>query len=347
MRVNLKYFFLFIITGILVVAGIIFLIGYKRILWPNTNTGKEEYVYVKIPTGSAYSDVLHILVSQGILKDTASFKWVSQKKNYPSHVKPGRYRISRNMNNNEIVNMLRSGRQEPVRIIINSSRSLEKVASIVSAQLEIDSAMIIKLLRDQQYLAEFKLTPETAMGIIIPNTYEFYWNTDADKFIRKMKTEYDNFWNKERMKKAGQMGLTPMEVITLASIVDEETNMKDEKSKIAGVYINRLKKPMRLQACPTIKFVTGDWTITRVLDKYLDIDSPYNTYRHDGLPPGPIIIPSISAIDAVLNYEHHDYLYFAAREDFSGYHNFAKTLAQHNRNADLYQKALDQRKIMN
>lgn len=347
MRVNLKYFFLFVLTGILVIAGIIFLVAYKRILWPNTDTGKEEYVYINIPTGADYSDVMQIIADKGILKDTATFGWVAGKKNYPSHVKPGRYKISGSMNNNEIVNMLRSGRQEPVRIIINSTRSLEKVASVVSSQLEADSARIMDLLRDPEYLKEIGLTPETAIGIIIPNTYEFYWNTDAEKFIRRMKDEYENFWNKDRLKKAEQIGLSPMEVITLASIVDEETLMKDEEPKIAGVYINRLKRPMRLQACPTIKFVTGDWTITRVLDKYLNIDSPYNTYRHDGLPPGPIIIPSMSCIDAVLNYEHHDYLFFAAKEDFSGYHNFAKTLAQHNRNADLYQKALDQKKIMN
>jgi UPF0755 protein len=347
MWINLKYFFLFLITGILVIAGIIFLVAYKRILWPNAETGKEEYVYFNIPTGSDYSDVVHIMADHGVLKDTVSFGWVAKKKKYPLHVKPGRYKVSMNMNNNEIVNMLRSGKQEPVRIIINSTRSLEKVASVVSSHLEADSAQIMKLLRDPQYLSGLGLTPETAIGMIIPNTYEFYWNTDADMFIRRMKTEYESFWNKDRMEKAEQIGLSPMEVITLASIVDEETMMKDEESKIAGVYINRLKKPMRLQACPTLKFATGDWTITRVLDKYKNIDSPYNTYRHDGLPPGPITIPSISCIDAVLNYDHHDYLYFSAKEDFSGYHNFAKTLAQHNRNAQRYQHELDSRKIMN
>jgi len=347
MRLNLKYFFLFLFTGILVVAGIIFLIGYRRILKPNTVTVNKEVVYFLIPSGSDYAGVMKILTSNGILKDTTSFNWVARKKNYPSHVNPGRYGISGDMNNNEIVNMLRSGRQEPVRLIINSSRSVEKLASLVSSHLEADSAEIVNLIQDREYLAELELTPETAPGIIIPNTYEFFWNTNADKFIRRMKSEYENFWNKDRLKKAEQIGLTPMEVITLASIVDEETLMKSEESKIAGVYMNRLKKPMRLQACPTIKYVTGDWTMTRVLDKYLFIDSPYNTYRNDGLPPGPITIPSISSIDAVLNYEHHDYLFFAAKEDFSGYHNFAKTLAQHNRNADLYQKALDQQKIMN
>lgn len=346
MRRNLQYPILSVIVVILVIAGIIFLIAYDRILKPNANTRDEESLYFHIPTGSDYSDVLNILVSENIIKDTASFNWVALKKNYPNHIKPGRYRISGNMNNNEIVNILRSGNQEPVKLIINSTRSPEKLASVVSSQIEADSAEIMKLLRDPEYLNEFNLTPETATGIIIPNTYEFYWNTNADKFIRRMETEYQKFWNDSRTRKAEQIGLTPKEVITLASIVDEETLMKDEEPKIAGVYINRLKKPMRLQACPTIKFVTGDWSMTRVLDKYLFIDSPYNTYRHDGLPPGPITIPSISSIDAVLNYEHHDYLYFAAKEDFSGYHNFAKTLAQHNRNADLYQRALDQRKIM-
>lgn len=343
---NLKYIILFIIVAILVVSGIIFLVAYDRILRPNASTGSEKFTYIRIPTGSDYPDVMNILLSEGILKDSATFNWVAQKKNYPSHIKPGHYRISQSMNNNEIVNMLRSGNQEPVNLIINSTRTLEKLASVVSSQIEADSAEIVKLLRDPQYLGKFDLTPETASGIIIPNTYQFYWNTDADRFIRRMKMEYDKFWNDTRSKKAEQIGLTPMEVITLASIVDEETLMKDEEPKIAGVYINRLQKPMRLQACPTIKYVTGDWSMTRVLDKYLVIESPYNTYRHDGLPPGPITIPSISSIDAVLNYEHHDYLFFAAKEDFSGYHNFAKTLAQHNKNADAYQKALNQRKIM-
>jgi UPF0755 protein len=346
MKRNLKYSVLSFIVLILVVAGIVFLIAYDRILKPNTNTRIEESVSFRIPTGSDYMDVLHILVSENIIKDTASFNWVALKKNYAHHIKPGNYRITRNMNNNEIINMLRSGDQEPVKLIINSTRTLEKLASVVSSQIEADSAEIIRLMHDAQYLSEFNLTPETAIGIIIPNTYEFYWNTGADKFIRRMADEYEKFWTDSRKKKADQVGLTPLEVITLASIVDEETLMKDEEPRIAGVYINRLNKPMRLQACPTIKFVTGDWSMTRVLDKHLTLDSPYNTYRHDGLPPGPITIPSISSIDAVLNYEHHDYLFFAAKEDFSGYHNFAKTLAQHNRNADLYQRALDQRNIM-
>jgi UPF0755 protein len=331
----------------MVLSGVIFLVAYSRILKPNTDTGNEEFTYIHIPSGSDYADVLHILNSAGLLKDTVSFNWVALKKNYPAHVRPGRYSISHDMNNNQIVNMLRSGRQEPVMLIINSIRTLEKLASVVSAQLEADSAEIMTLLRDRDWLTELDITPETAPGIFIPNTYEFYWNTDADKFIRRMKLEFEHFWNQDRVKKAEQIGLSPMEVITLASIVDEETLMKDEEPKIAGVYMNRLKKPMRLQACPTIKFITGEWNMTRVLDKYLFIDSPYNTYRHDGLPPGPITIPSISSIEAVLDYERHDYLYFAAKEDFSGYHNFAKTLAQHNRNAHSYQNALNQRKIMN
>ncbi len=324
-----------------------FLSLYRKILRTNVETGNEEFVYVMISTGSTYQDVLDLLVSDNIIKDTASFNWASRKKNYPRHVNPGRYRITGGMNNNQLINMLRSGRQEPVDLLINNVRTTEKLASFVSKQIEADSLAIMKLLRDRDYLNQLGFSPETVSVIFIPNTYEFYWNTDADEFIKRMKLEYDRFWNSERTGKAAGIGLTPVEVITLASIVDEETVMKDEEKRIAGVYMNRLRKNMRLQADPTIKYVAGDMNMNRVLRKHIGIDSPYNTYKYGGLPPGPITIPSISSIDAVLDYEQHDFLYMCAKDDFSGYHNFAKTLAQHNKNALSYQKALNRRKILN
>jgi UPF0755 protein len=186
---------------------------------------------------------------------------------------------------------------------------------------------------------------ETVYGVFIPNTYEIYWNTSPSQFLERMIREYRIFWNEKRLARARNIGLSPMEVMTLASIVDEETLKTEEEARIAGLYMNRLKQGMRLQADPTVKFASGDMTITRVLKKHLAIESPYNTYRHGGLPPGPIVIPSVSAIDAVLNYERHRYLYMCAREDFSGFHNFANTLSQHNKNARSYQNALNRRKI--
>jgi UPF0755 protein len=310
-------------------------------------TGDKKFVHILIPTGSTYKNVLDLLVSNNVIEDTASFNWVARKKNYPRHIHPGRYRITQGMGNNQLINMLRSGQQEPVKLLINNMRTFGELAAVVSEQIEADSAEIMDLLKDGDYLGQLGFTPETAPVIFIPNTYEFYWNTDADGFMRRMKREYGRFWNSDRTRKAEEIGLSPVEVIILASIVEQETDMKEEEKIIAGVYINRLRKNMRLEACPTVKFAVGDMNLTRILDKHLEVNSPYNTYRYAGLPPGPITIPSITSIDAVLNYEKHDYLFFAAKDDLSGYHNFAKTYAQHIKNAHSYQKALDRRKILN
>jgi UPF0755 protein len=272
---------------------------------------------------------------------------VAIKKNYPRHVYPGRYILRGGTSNDRLVNMLRSGSQEPVKLVFNNIRSKEDLAGTLAEQIEADSAGILGLFSNVERIEENGLSPETAIGIFIPNTYEMYWNTSAEELFERMMREYRIFWNEERLSQARRIGLKPMEVITLASIVDEECLMREEEPSIAGVYINRLNRRMRLQADPTVRYAAGDMNITRVLKKHLLIESPYNTYRHGGLPPGPIVIPSISAIDAVLEYDRHDYLYFCAKEDFSGYHNFATTLAQHNENARSYQKALNRRKIFN
>jgi len=336
-----------IIAAPLVIALAVLGINYQhKIFRNNIRTGAGE-VYFYIPTGSDYEDVVRLLADQELIKDTSTFCWVAERKNYPNHVYPGRYFIYSAMNNNDLVNLLRSGNQEPVNLTFNNVRSLEKLAGVVSAQLEVDSAELLALFSNREYLESLGLTRETLPGIFIPNTYQFYWNTNGKEFIDRILSEYNAFWNADRERKAAKIGLERMEVMTLASIVDEEALIQEEEVRIAGVYMNRIKSGMRLQADPTIKFAIGDMNIQRILKKHLNIDSPYNTYRKAGLPPGPIIIPSISAIDAVLNYEKHDYFYFCAREDFSGYHNFSKTLAQHNKNARSYQKALDRRKILN
>jgi UPF0755 protein len=320
---------------------------YNRILRSNVDLAGEEAMDIYIPTGSDFDDVLQLLAEQDILRDTTSFRWLALQKNYPNHVYPGRYRIRNGLNNNDLIGQLRSGRQEPVQLVFNNIRTPAKLAAIIAEQIEADSAGIRSVLKDSALLAGHQLTHETVIGVFIPNTYEIYWNTSPAQFLERMIREYRMFWNEKRLSQAREAGLTPMEVMTLASIVDEETLKKDEEARIAGLYINRLKQGMRLQADPTVKFAAGDMTITRVLKKHVAIDSPYNTYRNEGLPPGPIVIPSVSAIDAVLNYERHRYLYMCAREDFSGYHNFARTLSQHNKNARSYQKALNRRKIFN
>ena len=320
---------------------------YNRIWRNNVNVADGASLEFFIPTDSDFRDVYKALQKDDILKDTGSFNWVAVKKNYQGHIKPGRYIISSGMNNNRLVSILRSGLQEPVHLVFNNIRTREKLAGVIGSQIEADSISILSLFASPELLEKHQLSSETLLGVFIPNTYEIYWNTPAEKFLERMMREYRIFWNENRLARARKIGLEPMEVITLAAIVDEESLFRQEEERIAGVYINRLNKRIRLHADPTVKFAAGDMNMTRVLTKHLEIDSPYNTYRHGGLPPGPIVIPSISAIDAVLNYERHNYLYFCAKEDFSGYHNFATTLAQHNKNARSYQNALNRRKIFN
>jgi len=249
------------------------------------------------------------------------------------------------MNNNELINMLRSGNQAPVNIVLHNIRTKPELASVVQEKLEADSLAVIRLLNNSSYLEDYGLDTETVRAIFIPNTYEFYWNTSAKQFFERMYQEYQKFWTEKKIEKAKKIDLSRLEVITLASIVEEETIKNDERPTIAGVYMNRLRKGMPLQADPTVRYALQDFTIKRILKKHLVIDSPYNTYKNKGLPPGPINMPSIPSINAVLHYEKHDYLFFCAKDDFSGYHAFAKTHAEHVRNARKYQKALNKRKI--
>ena len=341
-----KYFIRkYIIPSAILIIIVIILIAsitYKKIYKPNI-TGNSHYLY--IPTGSDFNDVIQILEKDSILKDIRSFKWLAEKKNYPNHVYPGRYRLDSLMNNNDLIDKLRSGFQDPVKVIYNSIRTREQLAGKISKQLEPDSLILIKLFYNDSIIVNYGLNQETFTCIFLPNTYEFWWNTSAEKFIDRMYREYQRFWSDERKGKAAILNLTPEEITTLASIVDEETYYSKEMPRVAGVYINRLRRRMHLQADPTLKFALGDFSIKRVLNVHKQIDSPYNTYKRYGLPPGPISIPSISAIDAVLNYESHSYLYFCAKPDFSGYHNFAKTLSQHNINARNYQRALNKERI--
>lgn len=325
------------IIGLLVFGKI-----YKKIYSSNINK-PSSYLY--IPTGSAFDDVINIIKRDSLLIDLDSFKWLALKKNYPNHVYPGRYKLDSLMNNDKLIDKLRSGYQDPVKVIFNSIRTREQLAGRVSNQIEADSVSLVKLFYNDSLIENYGLKPETFTCIFLPNTYEFWWNTSAESFVDRMHKEYLRFWNNDRKAKAEKLNLTPEEVTTLASIVDEETYYNSEMPRVAGLYINRLRKRMHLQADPTLKFALGDFTIKRVLNVHKQIDSPYNTYKRYGLPPGPISIPSIAAIVAVLNYESHRYLYMCAKPDFSGYHNFAKTLSQHNQNARAYQSALNKERI--
>ncbi len=336
---------LIILIGVILLAGIVTAIFYAHryynyIYSPNVELGIKETDYIYIPTDSDYDDVLAILMENKILLNNESFDFVAEKKNYPSRIMPGRYKIENGMSNNELVDLLRSGHQTPVNLTFISLRTKEIFAARVADFIEADSSDLISLLKDPEILEKYGFNEYTIKSMFIPNTYQFYWNTSAEKFLERMSREYKNFWTEERLKKAGQIGLSPVEVSILASIIEAETQKNDEKARMAGVYINRLKRGWKLQADPTVVFALGDFTIRRVLFEHLKIDSPYNTYKYEGLPPGPINIPSIASIDAVLNYEKHSYMYFCASENFTGYHNFAVTLREHNANAARYHQAL-------
>ncbi len=323
----------------------IFLYFYFLAFKSNLKIKNKDTVYLKIPTGSNFNTLIDIIKQEDLLININSFKKLAEKKNLPNHIYPGRYKLDGKMGNNKLINLLRSGNQEPLNVLFNSVRTKEKLAQLISQQLEVDSLELLNYLNNQEYLSNFNFSTETILAMFVPNTYEFFWNTNADGFIKRMYKEYTRFWSEYRKNKAIELKLTPLEVSILASIVDEEALIDQEMPKIAGVYINRLRKEYKLGADPTIKFALGNLKKKRILLKDLEIESPYNTYKYYGLPPGPICIPSIAAIDAVLNYEKHHYLYFCAKEDFSGYHNFAKTLKEHNRNAKLYQDALNKNKV--
>ena len=319
---------------------------YSYVYQPNITLNKKSEQFIYIPTNSKFSDVVRVLSDEGLLIDKNSFEWVAEKKNYRYNIKAGRYFINRELNNNELVGLLRSGMQIPVKVTFNNLRTEQQLAGKVTSQIEADSLAIMQNLSDTTFLIETGLNHNNVNCLFIPNTYQLYWNTSAKQFIDRMQKEYNKFWNNERLKKAATIGLTKFEVSTLASIVEMESYKKDERPIIARLYLNRLKKGMKLQSDPTIIFAIGDFTIRRVLTKDLRIDSPYNTYLHKGLPPGPICIPSINAIDAVLSATKNEYLFMCAKEDFSGYHNFAKTSKEHSKNAKKYRRALNKQKIM-
>ena len=305
---------------------------YRHVYARNVNL-EQDYIYFYINTGADFEDIKENLYEQGIIDDLESFIWVAERKNYQKFIKAGRYKIETKWNNNQLVNLLRSGIQEPIRLTINNIQTKKDLAGLAASKLELDSIELYRKLNDAEYLSQFGFSKQKVMALIIPNTYEFYWDTDEDEFLQRMAGEYKLFWNEERMAKAAALKLSQTEVQTLASIVQKETFRADEKKVVAGLYLNRVRKKMKLQADPTVIYAVGDFSIKRVLKEHLKVDSPYNTYKYAGIPPSPICVPEISSIDAVLNAERHNYIYMCAKEAFSGYHNFASSLREHNRNA--------------
>lgn len=338
-----------IIRIVLIIAGLVGLVtGYIAYTYYNgffkrNVTNQEEYLYIH--TGWTFQDVLNELAEKDILQDQKTFIWAAEQMEYPSRVKAGKYKLEEGMNNRTLINKLGGGLQEPVRIRLENVRLKQDFASLVARQLEPDSLIIVDLLNNEELAQSYGFELENFFTMFIPNTYEFYWNTSAEAFIERMYREHKQFWNPDRLQKAEELGMTPQEVSVLASIVNGEAMHTSEMPTIAGLYINRLKKGMLLQADPTVIFANNDFSIRRVLFSHLRFDSPYNTYLYRGLPPGPITMASISAIDAVLNYQQHNYIFMCAKEDFSGYHNFAVTQAEHNINARRFQQALNERNI--
>ncbi len=335
----------FFVVAIIALA-MISVFGYRyyiRMYKPNVKIHDAEYLYIF--TGSDFTAVTDSLVAKNLVIDIESFKKTAKALGYTDKIRPGRYKFSPGMSNREIVKMLINGIQAPVRVTFSYARTPELLMGKIAKQIEPDSLSLINYFRNSNTPVKYGFTNETLISMFIPNTYEFYWNITPEIFFDRMKKEYDFFWNDDRKEKAREVGLSQAEISILASIVEEETIKRDERPKVAGVYMNRLKKRMYLQADPTVKYALHDFTIRRILTKHLEVKSPYNTYKNYGLPPGPINCPSISSIDAVLNFEHHQYLYFCAKDDFSGYHVFARTLIEHNRNAEAYRRALDKERI--
>ncbi len=311
---------------------------------PNLLVEKEDQ-YFAIYKDYTFKDVQNELYDQGIVVDLVSFSFLSRLKNYDKLVKPGMYLLKKDMTNLEAINLLRSGAQVPVKVTFTNTRKIEDLPEKIAPFFEFEDVQLQKLVTDSSIASKYGFNEQTFISMFIPNTYEMYWTATPEEFLNRMKQEYDKFWNQERIAKAKKLGFSKVEVSTLASIVESETNNMDEADDIAGVYINRLKKNYKLQADPTLVYAVGDFSIRRVLNVHKEVDSPYNTYKYYGLPPGPINMPSIAAIDAVLNYSDHNYLYFCAKPDFSGYHVFAKSLTEHNKNAAAFQRALNQEKI--
>lgn len=333
------------IKWIVYIGLAIFLYFTALFIIPNIFPKTDEKAFICIPDSSSLNDVTQLLEKDATVLSMFSFKQVAGLLHYGTKIRSGRYALKSGMNNFQLVRLLRSGRQTPVRLTFNNIRTKEQLASRLGSQLMADSTSILKLLNDTAFLSHYGLNPNTSVSLFIPNTYEVFWNLNAGELFKRMDKEYNNFWTDERKAKAAAIPLTRTEVITMASIVEEETNNKLDRPKVAGLYINRLKAGMPLQADPTVKFALGNFSIKRILFGHLRTISPYNTYKNTGLPPGPIRVATPNGIDAVLNFTHHKYIYMCASETLNGEHKFAATWAEHQVNAKKYREELNKRQI--
>ena len=310
-----------------------------QVFGPTISAPADKFFYIK--TGSSYNDVTTSLKSQSIITGNFFFNKIANQLKYTDNIKPGKYEVKNNSSLLSLVRMLNSGSQSPVKLVINKLRTKEDLASKIGHNFECDSTAVIRFLTNNDSLQNFKLDTNTVMTAIIPNTYSLKWNTTFKKLFIRLKSEQEKFWTDERLKKASAKKLTPAEVYTMASIVEEETNKAEDKLLIASVYRNRMAQGQKLEADPTVKYAMRNFSLKRILRGHLQYQSPYNTYRNLGLPPGPICTPSTKTIDAVLDSPETDYIFFVAKPDFKGYSNFASTYAQHLIFAKAYQKALD------
>ncbi len=340
----MKKIILIILSAAVIIGGIIGYSYYAKIYAPNVIENTDIF----IPRNATFEEVTQLIEPH--IKNKNGFDWVAQQKKYPAMIKPGKYTITKGMNNNELINLLRSGKQTPVKVTFNNQDTLEKLAGRIAEQISADSTEIVEAVLDTGFLKKNNFTKANVLGMFIPNSYEFYWTTSAEQFRDRMLKEYHRFWNTSRQQKATALQLSRNEVMTLASIVQKETAKVSERPLVAGLYLNRLRDHWALQADPTIIYILKqkhgqDYEVKRVLDNDLKINSPYNTYQNTGLPPSLIAMPDISSIDAVLNPKNHEYYYMCASVTNIGSHEFARTLAQHNQNAIKYQKWLSKQGI--
>ena len=335
-----------LLYSLLIIACVGSFVAYKyyNYIFASNVQLDESEIDIHIPSDGTMHTLMDSLVGRNAIIDTTSFKWVADRMKF-KNVKPGKYTIKNDWTNKDLIGLLRSGRESSVKLTFNNLRHIKDVAGVISKEVEVDSVSLLNYLTSDEAIELTGLTEETMMTLFIPNTYELYWDLGARDIVERFLQERRKFWTDDRLKKAEAIGLTKEEVYTMASIVQKETNLNSEKPTIAGIYLNRIKKGILLQADPTVVFGVGDFTIRRVLNKHLEYDSPYNTYIYEGLPPGPIYMPDISTIDAVLNAEDHNYIYFCASPGYNGKHQFAKTLSQHLANARKYHNWLNKEKI--
>ncbi len=317
--------------------------AYRMVLASNFSIKETTYVYVD--SQKNFNDLCNQLKDSASCKSLTSFKQLAYLIGYPDKMKTGRYAIEPGTGNLRLLKNLIGGLQSPIRITFNNIRLRTDLAQRLDDQLMVTKDELLTRFADSAYCAELGFTTETIQCMFIPNTYELYWDITPDNFMKRMQKEYKAFWTADRLAKAAKIGITPVQVSVLASIVEEETAKADEMGMVAGLYLNRLQINMPLQADPTVKYAVGDVTLKRIMFEHLQVESPYNTYKHTGLPPGPIRVPSIKGINAVLNHDQHNYIYMCAKEDFSGRHNFASTLAEHAKNANRYRAELNRRQI--